>query len=111
MSEALPICQNVGEYLERARTYDVEFGVPPPVQSTALNAALLAHDSPKVVTMAIQIKNFYDAHGQSVAKKQFDESILIEKQSDLSNKFLEIVANIIYNSHEIEGDIIQFFGD
>ena len=106
MSEALPICQNVGEYLERARAYDVFDDDTPPVKSTALSATLLAQDSPKVVTMAIRIKNFYNAHGPSVAKEQFDESTLIEKQSDLSNKFLEIVANIIYNSREIEGDII-----
>lgn len=63
MTESLPICQNIGEYLSRASSYDVEVGIAPPVKPSALGVNLLVENSPKVVTMAIKIKNFYDAHG------------------------------------------------
>jgi hypothetical protein len=33
------------------------------VKQSALGVNLLVENSPKVVTMAIKIKNFYDAHG------------------------------------------------
>lgn len=54
--------------------------------------------APKVIIMAIRIKNFYDEYGASTARRHVDEAAQIEAQVELSDKLLKIVSSIIYET-------------
>jgi len=63
-----------------------------------------------VVIIAVKFNRLYDVLDAQITKRQFDQKI-VEHLHELKDKLLITICNIVHNSREIEGDIIEYYGD
>ena len=114
LSEQLPFGQNLGEYLARAVSSEIEA----PVNFEELQArdalipattGLLSPNTGNapVVVMMVKLHNIYEVIDFKVGKTQVVESQMLESFASLIDEFLRIVSETVHKCpKEHEGDII-----